>query len=482
MSYRKNFKGNALEMMRALISLFLSMTLVACVETATPTAVSPGTSPATGSPLQVSRGADFASIPMRSFQGGSKGRGVRRSNNDIALEFLDLAFSLETGERLSRLTKFDGQITVSFNQQPTATGRRDLNQLVSRLKNEAGIDIRVVPVGSPSAIKIEQVQPRLLRSIAPGAACFVVPNIIDTTDLRKNGNLPRSDWARIARRTKAAIFLPIGVSAQEQRDCLHEELAQALGPLNDLYRVGDTIFNDDNFHVTLTPYDMLILRLYYSPELRNGMTRTEVALAIRPLLARLNPAGQGAPGRASNKTERSWSQLIEEALGPTTSSGRREGIMTQAINSAKNLRYNGNRLAFAHYARARITSRTNPPGSASDFQTSFAIYQTLYGLNDIHSAKLSVDLAANAFASGDLPTAERLLKEAIPAAQRAEDAVTLTRLYALQAELLGYKGRSNEADRARRNAIGWGKYAFASDRQIADILRTSASLRPPGSS
>jgi len=34
-------------------------------------------------------------------------------------------------------------------------------------------------------------------------------------------------------------------SPQEVRDCLHEELAQALGPLNDLYRLPDSVFNDD---------------------------------------------------------------------------------------------------------------------------------------------------------------------------------------------------------------------------------------------
>ncbi len=69
-----------------------------------------------------------------------------------------------------------------------------------------------------------------------------------------------------------AIFLPGDVSPQETRDCLHEEMAQALGPLNDLYRLGDSVFNDDNFHTVLTGFDMLVLRTYYAPDLRSGMT------------------------------------------------------------------------------------------------------------------------------------------------------------------------------------------------------------------
>jgi hypothetical protein len=64
-----------------------------------------------------------------------------------------------------------------------------------------------------------------------------------------------------------AVFIPSDVSPQEVRDCLHEEVAQALGPLNDLYRLPDSVFNDDNFHAVLTGFDMLILRTYYDAEL-----------------------------------------------------------------------------------------------------------------------------------------------------------------------------------------------------------------------
>ena len=57
-------------------------------------------------------------------------------------------------------------------------------------------------------------------------------------------------------RKRVAIFIPVDISFQDVRDCLHEELAQALGPLNDLYRVSDSVYNDDNFHIILTSYDM----------------------------------------------------------------------------------------------------------------------------------------------------------------------------------------------------------------------------------
>ena len=58
------------------------------------------------------------------------------------------------------------------------------------------------------------------------------------------------------RSAQAAIFLPLDTTPQDVRDCLNEEITQALGPANDLYRLPDSIWNDDNFHGMATPFDM----------------------------------------------------------------------------------------------------------------------------------------------------------------------------------------------------------------------------------
>lgn len=73
---------------------------------------------------------------------------------------------------------------------------------------------------------------------------------------------PTVDWTKLERRDRAAVFVRFDVAPQEIRDCLHEELAQALGPLKDLYRLSDSVSNDDNIHAVLTSFDMLILRAY----------------------------------------------------------------------------------------------------------------------------------------------------------------------------------------------------------------------------
>lgn len=455
-------------MIRAFVTLMACLLLAACSTGGGVTAPSGG-----GSGRAASTDAS-----MNTFSHRIQPRGVRRSNNDIALEFIDLTFSLESGQRLSRFTRFDGPITVAFTATPPRTAKRDLENVIARMRSEAGLDIRVVNDGTPANIRIDRVSSRRFKSVVSGAACFVVPNVKDFADLKKNISLPRTDWARIARRTKAAIIMPDNISAQETRDCIHEELAQALGPLNDLYRVGDSVYNDDNFHVSLTPYDMLILRAVYSPVLQNGMTRTEVAERIRPLLAQINPAGQGARGRVANKTKRSWAELIEKALGPTGAQAVRIETMSRAINEARALRYNDNRLAFAYYARARLRSSSDAQGAAEDYARAYDIYSGLYGTNDIHAAKLSVQIASLAFSNGELGRATAVLDSAIPAAQRAEDAATLFKLLALKAEIAEFQGDQRTASQLRRQGVGWGKYGLASDREIAQVLALVKTLRP----
>jgi len=63
--------------------------------------------------------------------------------------------------------------------------------------------------------------------------------------------------------------------------------------LNGLYHLPYSVFNDDNLHTVLTGFDMMMLKAYYSPELRSGMTRGQVAQALPYILNRINPAGNG---------------------------------------------------------------------------------------------------------------------------------------------------------------------------------------------
>lgn len=204
--------------------------------------------------------------PMKAFS-APRPLPPQRSNRDIQRDILDLGFQLESGRMLQHFSRFEGPITVRVTGEPPITLISDLNRLMHRLQTEAGINISRVSEG-PANITIEAVSRDAIQRSLPKAACFVVPNISRLSQYRAARNSRATDWSQLRQRERIAIFVPNDTSPQEVRDCLHEELAQALGPLNDLYRLSDSVFNDDNVHAVLTGFDMLVLKVFYAPELR----------------------------------------------------------------------------------------------------------------------------------------------------------------------------------------------------------------------
>ena len=73
--------------------------------------------------------------------------------------------------------------------------------------------------------------------------------------------------------------------------CIEEELAQALGLLNDDDEVRPSIFNDDQEFALLTRHDELLLRILYDPRLRPGMSMDEAMPLVRQIAAGIDGDG-----------------------------------------------------------------------------------------------------------------------------------------------------------------------------------------------
>lgn len=398
------------------------------------------------------------------------------SNADMARDFLDLAFALESGRTLPVFTRFEGQITVRVTGAATASMAHDLNRLLHRLRNEAGIDIKLT--GAPQAnITVEAITRAHIRKYLPQAACFVVPNVSSLAEYRVARRTPKVNWSRMTKREKLAIFLPSDASPQEVRDCLHEELAQAIGPLNDLYRLPDSVFNDDNVHTVLTGYDMTILRAYYDPSLRNGMTRSEVADRLPAILARINPAGQAAAPKRRAKTPRVWIDAVQSALGPGASQAERRVSANEALKVATAMGWTDHRRGFSHYAMGRILQATDPAVA----QDHFVLALRYFGNGPetaLHRAYVASQLAAYGIAEGRPNDALFLVTPHLETAARHENAALLATLMLLRAEALDLAGQPTEARAVRLDSLGWARYGFGSEWAVRAKLREIASLSP----
>lgn len=413
--------------------------------------------------------------PMKSFGARApKARPV--SNQDMTRDFLDLSFQMESGRKLPILTRFEGDVSLRVTGRPPASLMPDLTNLLTRLKNEAGITI--TRTSSKSAnITVQAISRADIQKVLPQAACFVAPNVSSLNEFKKNRRTPRTNWTLLQTREQLAIFVPSDASPQEVRDCLHEELAQALGPLNDLYRLPNSVFNDDNVHTVLTDFDMMILRATYDPSLTSGMTREQVARQLPKIFARINPKGQYKSNRKISTTPQAYNRAIQTALGPGASSAERRRAAEDSVAIATSRGWTDNRRAFAHYAKGRLLQSTDGFAAQQQYILADRFYATSNATR-LHRAYVATQLAAYALAEGKPERARRLVTPYIDVARAAENAALLSTLQLLRVAALEQEGRIREANALRLDSLGWARYGFGADWAVRAKLNEIAALSP----
>lgn len=401
-----------------------------------------------------------------------------RSNAELAKDFLDLEFRMESGRSLPAISRFLGPITVALTGDVPATAPVELSRLITRFRGEAGLDVSAV-TGANAAIIID-FQPRAqLQRAVPTAACFVVPGVRSFAEYKAKRGTPAVDWTLLSHREHVAILVPSDTSPQELRDCLNEELAQAMGPLNDLYRLPDSVFNDDNFNSVLTGFDMLMLKLHYAPEIRNGMNEAEAAKYLPALLSRLNPAGDAIAGAAKQLSPRAWISAVEAAFGPRGAAASRRAAADRMVTIAMAQGWNDTRMAFSYYAVGRTNVAHDPQAAVRAFAAAGKIYRTIPGAA-IHSAHVDMQLAAIALSSGQNEQVLGFADRAIPVVRQAGNAALLATLMLIKAEALENLGQSAAARALRLDSLGWARYGFGAEYQVRARMSEIASLGARG--
>jgi len=422
--------------------------------------------------------------PMKTFARATPSL-PRISNAVIARDFLDLTFRLENGAELPVFTRFEGPVTVRVAEPVPPSLRPDLRRLLERLRREARIDIREVPADQPASITIQPVKRSQILGVAPSAACFVRPNVSSWAEYRARRRDPGTFWNRLSERRHMAVFLPYDVSPQEIRDCLHEEISQALGPVNDIYRLNQSVFNDDNFHTVLTGFDMLILRVIYDPALRSGLSRTEVTQRLPSILARLNPTGGRERVAGPNTNDDAWRSAIDRATRPGLARYLRISAARRAVTLSGAASASSTRFAFSNYVLGRLTLGSDPEEALNAFLRAGRIYQNRPD-TAIQEAHVAMQLAAFQLSSGRADLALAMVDRNLAVVTRSEHAALLTLLLLVKAEALEVLDRRAEAADVQREALAWAQYGFGSETEIrarvAEIRAISPRPRNDGES
>lgn len=437
------------------------------------TACYPNPSPYVAPTRSVS--SDIALPEIKSFS-FSRVQPAARSNAEIGRDFLDLTMRMESGRPLPYFTRFEGPITVSVRGTPSPTLRTDLGRLIYRLRTEAGLNIKQTS-NLDANIIVNVTKLKAIQKVLPQAACFVAPNVSTLAEYSRARGTKLTSWYAMRERKKIAIFVPTDVSPQETRNCLHEELSQALGPLNDLYRLADSIFNDDNMHTVLTGFDMLILKAIYAPELHSRMNRRQVANRLPEVLARLNPAGQRPPGKLLSYTPANWRDNMITALAPGANTGQRLRAAEAALQIAKSRNMTDIRMGYNWYAIGLLTERREPARSFVAFQNAYYYYQANNG-TDIHKAQVASRIASYALRNGNPSLALEYIDPSLPAATKGENAALMATLMLLRSEALSQMGMATDARAAWMESLGWARYGFGSERELKQRLSLLTGFSP----
>jgi hypothetical protein len=254
-------------------------------------------------------------------------------------------------------------------------------------------------------------------------------------------------------------------------------VAQALGPLNDLYELSDSVFNDDNFHTVLTGFDMLALKVHYAPELADGMDRAAVAARLPAILARLNPGGGPGAPLPPSPTPRPWIDAIETALGPQGSPYQRRAAAQEALQIARTAGWTDSRLGFSYFAVGRLSLADELDLAVAALASAAQIYRTLPDAG-IHVAHIDMQMAAVALSAGQPADAISLVNRALPAVTRSENAALLASLLMIKAEALDMTGDPAQAQALRLDSMGWARYGFGTDDEVRTRLAEIAVLSP----
>jgi hypothetical protein len=170
----------------------------------------------------------------------------------------------------------------------------------------------------------------------------------------------------------------------------------------------------------------------------------------------------------------SWKHAVETALGAGgAGTGARRAAADRALMIARAQGWTDARLAFSHFAIARLYVASDRARAIEEFAEATRIYRTLPD-TEVQIAHIDMQLAAIAIGSGDAQKALVFADRALPVIRRAQNYGLLATVQLIKAEALDRLGRSSEAEALRMDSQRWASYGFGSDKRAR--MREIAAL------
>lgn len=293
-------------------ALILTALLAACVGTTTPLPVPPPLPPAPTPSAETLAGQDYyrkveanylAQGRMREDGGGPD---TPFSTRDLVENFLAIAFYDEFTETNGALVAGGGESTLHRWQAPMRVAlsfgasvpedqriadRAAIGDFTRRLARSTGHPVVLTDRNPDHTVFILNPEERsaaggLILAAAPKTSAAAIRSVVE---MRPDIYCTAFTFSP---GTSAVIDRAVSVIRGELTPklralCIHEELAQSMGLINDSPRARPSIFNDDEEFALLTRQDELMLKMLYDPRLKPGMTLAEARPIVEIIAAEL---------------------------------------------------------------------------------------------------------------------------------------------------------------------------------------------------
>jgi hypothetical protein len=391
-------------------------------------------------------------------------------NESLARLFVTLTHETEWGAPRPHLVRFEAPVTVGLEGPGAAAYAPFLDGFLAELRAGAGVPIRRGD-GAPN-LHVHFVPGDRFDAALRTAACVTAQG--DTgwdafaADPLGRGARALAEATRIEQMT---IFIPDNAPPYLVRNCLLEEIPQALGLANDLYGLGASSFNDDATHLWPTKLDYLMLRVLYSAELATGLDRRATAARARAVLDRVNPGRIGAPPlpRLNRRALGDWPALITAVFSRGASEGQVRERAEQALRVVEAYAPGSAQHCHTLVTAGRVLSRSEPGRALALFGRAKAVCNAAHGGSDIRGARIDLERACALSRLGRFAEAAALAEATWPVLAAHGQDERLAALYSIQADALAAAGPdSPRAEAAARLAAEWSAYAIGPGRRAVD--------------
>ncbi|MBD1805645.1 DUF2927 domain-containing protein [Microcoleus sp. FACHB-SPT15] len=190
--------------------------------------------------------------------------------------FFEIALGSEFGSSNPTIKKWDRDIKIKVNGSPTAEDLKTLQTVLDEINT----------LTNSIKLQIDAKNPNLEIYFVPESQfAQYEPNYSPV-----NYGFFWTDWDNDAIYNSRVLISTIGLTQKERSHLIREELTQSLGLMKDSYIYQESIFYQGWTDVTdYSDLDKAVIQMLTLPEIRPGMTKSQVLEVLQKLEAKKEP-------------------------------------------------------------------------------------------------------------------------------------------------------------------------------------------------